>query len=401
VGACLLGAQLIASRWIRLASLDAYSAADCIRLLGVGALLALPRSLHASLLRGLQEMGMLNLIETGLIAVQQVGWLLILQHGGGLLPISAWYALTQVLGVIAYLLALRRFLPLRAFMPGYSAEVLKGNRAFAVQAMWTSVLASLHSQSDKLLVSKLMPVAALGMYGFAWALVAGMSRVSFSVVQAAYPALAGLAREGRPGDLIRQYYRLNRLVMVATGPCYAALVFASFPIFSYAFGQQAAGSLLIPTVLLCTGSYLNGTLGIPYVLSLAVGRPDIAARQNQVALLVVLPVTVAGVFRFGLAGAAFGWLFYQCFAYVYGVPRIRRQCLDLPPWSWARELLPVVVVLLGLYVPAYLLAWGGGGSRPVWLGLAFLSATVPYALYAWAALRGHRPVSVNSLRKAA
>ena len=44
-------------------------------------------------------------------------------------------------------------------------------------------------------------------------------------------------------------------------------------------------------------------------------------RLNLVALLVVTPVTAALVYAFGIPGAAFSWVFYHLFAYVYTVPQ--------------------------------------------------------------------------------
>ena len=185
---------------------------------------------------------------------------------------------------------------------------------------------------------------------------------------------------------MREYRRLNRLVLVATGPFFAALIFASLPILSFAFGNQAARSLLLPTVLLCAGSYLNGTLGTPYVLSLAMGRPEIAAAQNLLALIVVVPIGVFGVVRLGLTGAALGWLAYQCFAYMYLIPRIRRQCLKLPAWSWPRETLPALAALVCAYLPAFLLALLPGASNAAALAAGFLAGTCVYGLYALPAL---------------
>jgi hypothetical protein len=98
---------------------------------------------------------------------------------------------------------------------------------------------------------------------------------------------------------------------------------------------------------------MNATLNVPYMLSLAVGRPDIATKLNLFALGAVLPVTVALVYAFGLPGAGFSWVFYHLFAYAYAVPRICRLCLEEEAWPWYGHVLRV----LGLGALTYGVVW--------------------------------------------
>src|SRR5207248_5915560 len=84
--------------------------------------------------------------------------------------------------------------------------------------------------------------------------------------------------------------------------------FAALPLFSYLFNPSAAHLLLLPTALLCLGWYMNGTLNVPYVFSLAAGKPEISSRSNFLALFIVLPITFVLVLTLGLTGAALSWV---------------------------------------------------------------------------------------------
>ncbi len=99
---------------------------------------------------------------------------------------------------------------------------------------------------------------------------------------------------------------------------------------------------------------MNATISIPYMLSVAMGKPHIAARLNIYALVVVLPVTVLLIFRFGIAGAGFSWVFYHVFAYAYLIPRICRECLSEPARAWYLHVLQVLGLALVTYGPAWL-----------------------------------------------
>jgi hypothetical protein len=98
---------------------------------------------------------------------------------------------------------------------------------------------------------------------------------------------------------------------------------------------------------------MNATISIPYMLSVAMGKPQIAARLNLYALVIVLPVTVLLVLRFGIAGAGFSWVFYHVVAYAYMVPRICRECLAAPVLTWYVHVLKVAGLGVVTYGPAW------------------------------------------------
>jgi O-antigen/teichoic acid export membrane protein len=138
------------------------------------------------------------------------------------------------------------------------------------------------------------------------------------------------------------------------------------------FNSEVAEQLRLPVALLAAGWYLNGTLTVPYMMSLAAGKPQIAARQNALALIVVLPVTVVAVYTFGLAGAALSWVIYHLFAYSYGLPRICRECLRFPVGSWLREI-AAWLLLIGV-------TYGAGYATAVWLGGAILPLAIGFVV---------------------
>ncbi len=396
--AMVLVAPLIVGHWIHLQSMDTHTAVQLVQILGLGTLLTLPRSLYISLLRGLQEMGFVNVIDVGMLAAQQLGMIAILVKGGGPMPVVVWLSATYLFAMVAYLLACARFVRWGALRPGYSRDAIRRNLGFSGQMAVISTLGMVHMQSDKLAVSKLLPIGDLGTYGFASILAAGISRVTTSIVQAAFPAFAALHQEGDRTMLLRQYRRLHLLVTCLTPPFFAALTFGTSPIFAYVFDASVARALVVPVALLCGGWFLNATLNVPYVLSLAVGRPDIVARQNLLALVTVLPVAVLGVVVFGLRGAAFGWVFYQLFAYSYGVPRICRECLGMSPLAWYRDVAKVTAVIVITYGAAYWLALSAGRGSLGWLVACYAVSSALYAaivaLLIGRELRGLRPSAV-------
>jgi O-antigen/teichoic acid export membrane protein len=403
-GYLVLAATVIAAapavmlHWVNLKTIEPATAARVTQILACGALLALPRSLYGSLFRGLQRMGFNNAIEAGALAIQQLGIIIILAfispHAGSsaqagrdmatgtpLLAVALWFGASYAISVVAYIVSARRYVPGPALLPGWNAAVLRRNAGYAGHMMSNSVLAMVHSQSDRLLLSKLMPIGALGTYGFAATLVAGVARVTASIMQAAFPAFSHLYAQLDHAGLMRQYRKVQALAVAMTPPMFAALVFAGMPVLTYVFDTAVARSLMTPLVLLSIGSYMNATLSTPYTLSVAVGRPQIAVRQNLLALFVVLPLAAFLVYRFGLVGAASSWVVYHLFAYVYGLPRICRECLREPVLSWYAPVARAFALIAGTYGVAFAIA---ARANTAILLSAYVLATLAYAAASYA-----------------
>src|SRR5260370_41189154 len=113
----------------------------------------------------------------------------------------------------------------------------------------TSTDGMVHSQSDTPAVSKLLPVGVLGTYAFASTLVAGVGRVTLSVVQAAFPSFSTLAHQQSREPLMRQYRLLQAGGGAGTPPLFGAVGFAALPPVPFLFPRAVAARLPGPAVL--------------------------------------------------------------------------------------------------------------------------------------------------------
>lgn len=379
--ALLLGAPAITNHWIKLRTLDAETATRVLRIIGVASLLAFPRTFYVSVLRGLQRMEFNNVVDVATSGLQQFGTIVILLLGGGLMQVAHWMAVCFFAGIAAYAFICSRFFPRRALVPAFSLPVVKRNFKFTSNMAVTSLLSVVESQADKALVSKLMPIGMFGYYGIAYAGVSKGQMVTTSISQAALPSLCELHGAGNRNALLSQYAKLHDLLCFVTVPMFGAIPFAALPLFTFALNAEAARLLLLPVTFLCLGFYLNATLNAPYILSLAVGRPDIPARFNVYALFVVLPAAAVLVYSFGLAGAAFSWVVYNLLSYAYVIPRVCAECgLRISPLKWYAH----VFRFLGPAAILYGSAWAicrTAGHGSIWaLTLGYGLASTLYVL---------------------
>lgn len=372
-------APFLIERWISLKTLDPALATRVLRTLGIAAFVALPRTFCVSILRGLERMELNNLIDVATSVLQQVGTILILLRGGGLVPVVDWIAACFVFSIVAYLAVCARFIPAEGLIPGISASVVRRNLSYTSYSASISLLAMVQTQADKAIVSKLLPIGIFGFYSVAYGVVSRATLVTGAIFQAAFPHLSRLSRDNDRTGLALQYRKLQDLLCFAMLPIFAAIPFFSTPVFRYLLNAEAARMLLLPTTILGVGFYMNGTLHVPYVFSLAVGRPDIAARANLYALFTVLPVTFVLVYLFGINGAAVSWVVYHLFLYAVQLPRTCRECIEIDVSSWFKHMFRPFSAAFVIYGAAWVLrgslisaAIAYTVASAVFLGLAYL-----------------------------
>ena len=351
-------APLLVEKWIILKTMDAGEATRVLQILGIAAMLVLPHSLYTSLFRGLQRMEFNNLIDVITMGLQMLGTIVILVFGGSVLPVVYWLSACFGLSIVMDLLIASRFVSWKVLVPGYSLMVIKRNMRFALHMMSISMLAMIHSQADKIIVSKMLPIGMFGYYGFAAGSLSRTMVVTNGIAQAALPSFSAGLKTGDRTSMMAQYRKLHHLVCFATAPLFAGIFFSALPLLAYLFNEEVTRMLFLPIGFLCIGYYMNGTLNVPYVFSLAAGKPEISARLNFLALFIVLPVTGILVYSYGLAGAAFSWVFYHMFAYSYVIPRIYSECLDLPVREWYSHILKTFILIGLTYGSAWMvLGW--------------------------------------------
>jgi len=376
-------APILIGKWINLKTMDSATAIYVLRILGIASLVALPKSFYVSLFRGLQRMEFNNFIDVTTSALQQFGTILILAFGGNLFHVVYWFTACYGLRILTFLAVSAHFFSLRALVPSYSSAVAKRNLRFASRMASISIIASIHTQVDKIIISKLMSIGTVGYYGVAYGTASKGGLLTGAISQAVYPSFSALFKAGDRNGLITQYRKLQDLLCFGIVPIFAAIPFALLPLFSYMINEETAKLLLLPTTLLCVGFYMNGTLNIPYVFSLAVGKPGITARMNFYALFIVLPVTGLLIYFLGLTGAGLSWVFYHIFAYSYAVPRICCECLGISPWKWYLHVLGIFFVVSLSYGVAWIILELIGSHSILLLAIAYSGGSIVFLIGAY------------------
>jgi O-antigen/teichoic acid export membrane protein len=332
----------LVSGWINISSISINETIIIVQILTLSSLMVFPTSLYASLLRGIQRMEYVNIIDVSLMAVQQIGIIFLIQFSGEFVHVVYWIGLSYVLKLMVYFLVCIKFFNVYNFLPIFSYIVFKRNTKFTLDMIYMSALAMIYKQADKVAISKIQSISTLGFYGFAYNAISKATILTSSISSAAYPSLCELNENTNKKKLLFRYRLLQEMLLFANVPIFAFVIFASLPLFTFIFDENISKELLLPSVILSFGFYLNGSLSLPYRILLVKGRTEIAVKQDFFALMFVLPFVILAVYFLGLVGASLGLLLYVIFSCFYMVPKVYRLCLNINEWEFFRLLFKVI-----------------------------------------------------------
>ncbi|MFA6449042.1 MAG: oligosaccharide flippase family protein [bacterium] len=376
-------APSIIDKWVHIKTLDRNSAIFMLRVMGITSLLVLPNALFKSILGGIQRMEFQNAVEIIISLFQQLGLIYVLILTGDLMKVIYWYAGCFIAKTIIFFLISARFFSFHSLLPGFSPEAVKRNYRFALNLTAINLTSVFQQNGDKFILSKLQPISVMGYYNFAANNIERAKLITNAISQAAYPSFSEIFATGNHEKILTQYRKLQELSCYTLAPLVATIPFAILPVFSYMFGAEVAKSMFLPSTLLAVALIMGGTLNVPNVFALAVGKPQIAARLNFYALFTILPLTVFLIYYFGLIGAGLSNVFYWSFAYVYGMPRICRQCLLIPVWEWYWHVFRIFLLIGLTYGVAWFAQSAAGGSSIVSLAAGYIAATIAYSAIAY------------------
>jgi O-antigen/teichoic acid export membrane protein len=244
------------------------------------------------------------------------------------------------------------------------------------------LLAILLTQIDKVLLSRLLPLEAFGVYALATTLGGVLYMLVTPITTALYPRLVTLHSLDEESALVSLYHRGSQLVTAFTAPVAAVLaVYGKDVVFAWSGNASLAHDVGPILSITCLGTFLNCLMYMPYQLQLAHGWTGLAMRTNAVAALVLIPSLFAVVPRFGVVGASLVWLVLNLFYFVLHVQLMHRRLLrrEAGTWYLIDVALPCGAAILAMFPLRFFIPHSLEG-RVMWA--AFLTLNFIFALVA-------------------
>ncbi len=346
----------LVNNWIQLTEIDPATAILTLRILLFGILSAVLTTLYRCLLRGVEDMAFTNLTLVIATVVRQVGIVVFLHVGAGILLTAAWISISFWMIPVALFVRSKYFFTWAELVqPSWHIDVVRRNLNDAAKLGASTVLDMVQYQADKIIISALMPISMLGMYSFVYSFVTRAGSFRAAVGSAALPAMSRIHAANRNAGVLRLYDKLETLMAYGTLPLFALLAFAMYPITSFVFSPSDAQHLLLPGILLVIGVYLLGVSSPARELSVATGYPGLITSTSLLSVVISVPAAVVLIRAMGLEGAGYASLIMGIVFALYFVPQVYTKCMGRPVRTWFAFLGRILLLITLTYGAAGLL----------------------------------------------
>ncbi|MBI85786.1 MAG: hypothetical protein CMJ81_21535 [Planctomycetaceae bacterium] len=380
-------APLLGRNWFQVTGVSGETVVWALRLMSLAIAFQFIINLYDGGLLGLQRHVLMNSMRVSMGLVQSLGAVLLLWLVS---PTIETFFIWQVLTTGCYAGCLRhlvwRNMPHSEVRPRFSRAVLERVWRYSASMVGLSVTAMVITQTDKIVLSRMLPLEVFGLYAIAWTLARAPLSLTAPVHLAFFPRLTQLATSGQAADVAPLYHRACQLVSVMSLPCLAVLaVFSRESLFVWLARPiefDAWGPVL---ALLAIGTGAQAISQIPHTLQLAHGWPMLSVWLNTTTAACSVPLTIMLTWRWGATGAALSWALMSAVIVSIGTVLVLRRFLkgEARRWIFCDVLAPglaavIPVAIARLVVPADVLA---AFSRPLLL-LYLLGVWLAASLFA-------------------
>jgi O-antigen/teichoic acid export membrane protein len=327
---------LIAHHWVKAGRLSPQTIEQALRIMGFAMALQWPASFYSGGLTGLQRQVLLNVINIGMSTLRGAGAVLVLWLISP--TIQAFFSWQIIISVInTFLLAFFLWckLPRTEARASFQKQLLGGVWRFAAGMSGISVLATVLTQLDKVILSKMLTLEMFGYYTLAGVLAMSLYRLIGPVFSAIYPRFTQLVSLANQDGLKQLYHESCQFMSVLILPVSVVVAMFSYEIMLIWTQDQmtAEKSHALVSILIC-GAALNGLMNIPYGLQLAHGWTKLALSANLIAIIMLAPMIVFMTFQFGALGGASVWVILNGGYVLISIHFMHRRLLPREKWSW-------------------------------------------------------------------
>lgn len=351
---------MLSTSWISAESLSHDTVRRAVIIFGITVGLRWPVALYTGILRGVEKQVKLNVISIVVSSLKGIGSVVFIMFiSNSILILLEWHLICGVIEVIFIGTFAWKSLPV-PLRPkrSFSYPALRSILGFSATVAGISILAIIIKQIDKMIISKLLPLADVGYYNTAFQACAGIQLFITPISTAVFPRLSSIIKTGSQENLTDVYHKASRMISFAASPVAAIMVFNSYDVLllwtkSTIVAEKASLAL---SILACA-TIFNSVMQASYVLQLAAGLQRIPLINNIIAFALFTPLTYLLVMKLGIIGGAVSWAVYNLLYYSITPFFTHRHVLNGQLVEWyVKDTIPFIVLSLGIFGTIYLVA---------------------------------------------
>ncbi len=223
---------------------------------------------------------------------------------------------------------------------------------FSLSIAFTSSVWVLVTQIDKLILSKILPLAEYGYFTVAVLVASGIMMVSLPISSAIMPRMARLHAEGNDAQFLAVYRQATQLVTVIVLPAALVLALFSKQVLWAWTGNLDLADRAAPTLSLYASGYGFLVVGaFPYYLQYAKGNLRLHLIGNLLFVIFLIPSVIWAASHHGATGAGWAWFVANAAYFFCWTPLVHQKYAPNIHWHWlftdiGRIVLPMIMASL-------------------------------------------------------
>lgn len=340
----------IANHWLNTQTLTYETVRQALAITGAIIALRWISTLYRSALLGLEHQVWLNFANAILSTIRGLGSVITLAY---LSPtIQAFFIYQGVIGaieIVVFAWKVKKVLPIPPQSPQFNLKALKEISNFALGMTTITVLATIMTQVDKLLLTKLLTLEQFGYFTLAITVAGALTSLAIPISNVAFPRFSSLVAAGDENGVSEQYHKFAQLLTIAIIPAALIICFFAEEVMYLWTGSLVTSESVAPILSIwIIGSAFNGLTHAPYAAQLAYGRQRLTIISYLISVIIIVPALLIFVPKYGVTSAAWVWVLINLGYILLTVPVMHSQILRKDKWKWyGRDVFePSIVALL-------------------------------------------------------
>lgn len=313
--AVIAAANVVVVNWFKLAQLAEEAVVLATVVFGFTLIVSWPVALYRGVLRGLERHVAYNLVLIVISTIRGVGAVVVLIFvSKTIMAFLLWQLATMVLEVVFMSMMAWRMLGEAGVARDrhFDSKEIRRIGRFMAGVSGITILGAVLAQSDKLLISKLLPLEQLGYYTVAVMLASAMGRLVGPIVTAVFPRLTATYSAQDVRALVRTYTRSFGIVAFLVAPIGMALLFFSWDVLLvWTRSSTVAEHGYVALSLLGLSTMLSSMAQVPATMQFAAGMTRFLLGFNIMSFMVLLPIQYFVITHWGIVGAAASLLLFN------------------------------------------------------------------------------------------
>ncbi|GIA87709.1 oligosaccharide flippase family protein [Vibrio cholerae] len=390
-------AEPVAYKWLQVETLSMSAVVVAVQIMAVSVALRWLGGLYRGVITGSERLVWLSGFNA-IIATLRFPAVFITMWQFGFTPtVFFWHqlavAIVEVLGLYLMSNWLKPEIK-KGDIIGWSIQPVKPVLKFALTIAFTSSVWVLVTQTDKLILSGILPLAEYGFFTLAVMVSSGIMLLSAPLSIVIQPRLTRLYAEGRNAEFYILYESGAKVISVF--PFFIALMIAFYPNhFLMLWTNDEVISSKTSDILrfYVLGSGFLSLSAFPSILQNAYGKLKYHLIGNLIMLFLLVPLSAYFAREFGAIGSSLVWLFVNLFYLVVWVSYSHYKLIPGKALSWVVEgiVKPSLVLFLVLVLSKLLFSGTIFQSRLVIF--VFFTMLTLSAYFAWYVFYGRRVIS--------